>query len=304
MTKNNKKTIKSRKNKKTYLLIRNIIILIIALIGGYFAYEEIGNSGDLSNYKPLPIEEYYEGAEGLYKDELKTFLHNLLNKNFNSLKYSEAKVALAEADASLTDKTKVLTIYSRDLVQAEWISGNDGWTREHVWPNSRLGVERVEESDKNIATDLHNLRAIVQIVNSSRSNKYYDTKSTSESYYPGDEDKGDVARILFYMVVMYPHLTLRDIELEDNPETNYLPEGAVMGKLSLLLQWHKEDPVDQFEKQRNEVIYKWQYNRNPFIDHPEFVHYIFEDVIPEEKEELSNKIYYYFEQRKEIYFYA
>ena len=44
-----------------------------------------------------------------------------------------------------------------------------------------------------------------------------------------------------------------------------------MGKLSVLLQWHQEDPVDDFERERNEIIYNdYQHNRNPFIDYPEW----------------------------------
>tara|TARA_B100001029_G_C15058993_1_gene456781 strand:- start:1823 stop:3508 length:1686 start_codon:yes stop_codon:yes gene_type:complete len=48
-----------------------------------------------------------------------------------------------------------------------------------------------------------------------------------------------------------------------------------IGSLSTLLQWHEQDPPDAFEKRRNDVIYKWQGNRNPFIDYPQFVDYLF-----------------------------
>lgn len=79
------------------------------------------------------------------------------------------------------------------------------------------------------------------------------------------------------MVIRYPHLKLVDEDLDNNPETNYTLEGAKMAKFSILLQWHREDPVDDFERNRNDVIYDWQNNRNPFIDHPEFAAMIFED---------------------------
>jgi endonuclease I len=49
-----------------------------------------------------------------------------------------------------------------------------------------------------------------------------------------------------------------------------------MGKLSTLLHWHMEDPVDTFEIRRNNRIYEYQGNRNPFIDHPEYVSKIFD----------------------------
>ncbi len=44
-----------------------------------------------------------------------------------------------------------------------------------------------------------------------------------------------------------------------------------MGGLELFKQWHLLDPVDDFERNRNNVIYTYQGNRNPFIDYPEFV---------------------------------
>lgn len=292
-----RKKVTKKQIKQYKKLINTIIAIVVLLIGGYFGYQELSKD-PLNNYEPLPMGEYYRGAEGLSKDELNDFLHDRLRQDFLPTTYAEAKVALARADVDPNNPDNVLTIYSRDSVQAEWISGNDGWTREHVWPNSRLGIDRVEENDKNQASDLHNLRAIVQSVNSSRSDKYFDNTTTSESYYPGDDDKGDVARILFYMVVMYPNLTLADVGL-DNENNTYTPEGAIMGKISVLLEWHKEDPVDDFERNRNEIIYSYQRNRNPFIDHPEFVHYIFEDVEPET--DLSSNIIYYISIRREKY---
>ncbi|MFA6890165.1 MAG: endonuclease, partial [Bacilli bacterium] len=52
--------------------------------------------------------------------------------------------------------------------------------------------------------------------------------------------------------------------------------GAVLGKLSTLLTWNQLDPVDDFERNRNDVIYGYQGNRNPFVDHPEFADMIWE----------------------------
>ena len=91
---------------------------------------------------------------------------------------------------------------------------------------------------------------------------------------------------------MYDSLKLsNDISLlENDPDTNYTENGAYQGLLSLLIDWHKEDPVDEFEIERNEFIYSGvakdpngksitpQGNRNPFIDKPELVHLIWEDM--------------------------
>jgi len=99
-----------------------------------------------------------------------------------------------------------------------------------------------------------------------------------------------VARILLYMVTMYDFLSLKDDDLDDT-SNHYTLEGASMGKLSLLLMWHKEDPVDAFERQRNQVIYEFQGNRNPFIDQPAYVHLIWEDMIISDLLEEETIIY-------------
>ena len=95
--------------------------------------------------------------------------------------------------------------------------------------------------------------------------------------------KGDVARALFYMDVRYeggvhsgtgysePDLRLTDNEsLIDQSNTGSNESVAYMGMLSVLLQWHVEDPVDARELYRNEIVYGFQGNRNPFIDNPDW----------------------------------
>ncbi|MFA7417540.1 MAG: endonuclease [Acholeplasma sp.] len=128
--------------------------------------------------------------------------------------------------------------------------------REHVWPNSKLGSAP--------DYDLHNLRAAVVSVNSSRSNYPFTNQVKQTSYekigstfYPGMEHVGDVARIVLYISVRYG-LSLN-----------------LVGNLDMFLTWHEEDPVSDFELSRNGKIYNIQSNRNPFIDHPELVDVMF-----------------------------
>jgi len=93
---------------------------------------------------------------------------------------------------------------------------------------------------------------------------YYD----NDSFEPRDQVKGDVARILFYMAVRYDGSDgVADLELNDFTGNGSVP---FMGKLSTLLVWNNLDPVDDFERNRNEVIFGYQKNRNPFIDYPHF----------------------------------
>ena len=100
--------------------------------------------------------------------------------------------------------------------------------------------------------------------------------------------RGDVARALFYMDVRYeggthsvtnvlePNLILTNDETlisASNTGNNELV--AYMGMLSVLLEWHRQDPVDEVERRRNDIVFGFQNNRNPFIDHPEWVECIF-----------------------------
>ncbi len=100
--------------------------------------------------------------------------------------------------------------------------------------------------------------------------------------------RGDVARALLYMDVRYeggthgstghsePDLILTDnLNLVSSSNTGNNLSVAYMGRLSVLLQWHAEDPPDAFELGGHEVVYGFQGNRNPFIDHPEWVDCIF-----------------------------
>jgi endonuclease I len=97
--------------------------------------------------------------------------------------------------------------------------------------------------------------------------------------------RGDVARAAFYMDVRYegdggePDLILTDNAALIEPTGPGAAEGY-MGILSTLLAWHREDPVDPKERVRNEVVYWNQRNRNPFIDHPEWVGCVFEGFCP------------------------
>ena len=131
------------------------------------------------------------------------------------------------------------------------------WNKEHVWPRSKIGNSTAE-------SDIHNLRACNVSVNSSRGNMPFSDSSgkygrAGSGFYPGDEHVGDVARIILYMHVKW-QLTMTT---------------SVIGDLSMFLAWHLEDPVSDFERNRNEEIFKNQKNRNPFIDHPELVDMVF-----------------------------
>lgn len=286
------KKVSKMQKSPAYKIVAYIVAFIVVAVGGGGAYYlatqnsnvAYSSSQDLNGYyyytQAADNSDYYFGTNNLTGTALIDELNTVLHAGFTPTSYAEAKIHLAKSDISLTDATKVMNVYDGVLQDSLWDSKS--WHREHVWPNARLGMVRVTESGRNQASDLHNLRAITPRINSSRSDRWYSDGSgechtiTGGGYYPGDDHKGDVARIILYMGVMYKDiLTITDVGLEDE-SNHYTPAGAKMGELSVLLKWHKEDPVDEFERNRNQVIFEAQGNRNPFIDKPEYVHLIWE----------------------------
>jgi endonuclease I/chitodextrinase len=150
-------------------------------------------------------------------------------------------------------------------------SGNVGdWNREHVYSQS-LGTPPL--SDQGPGSDAHHLRPADTQRNSSRNNRKFTAGSgfsgaqSNGGWYPGDEWKGDVARMMMYMYVRYDDRCLiSNIGIGDNSNT---PDDMI----DLFLQWNAEDPVSEIEKQRNDYHENLsnqnaQGNRNPFIDNP------------------------------------
>ncbi len=142
------------------------------------------------------------------------------------------------------------------------------WNREHVFAKS-LATPPLSTSDPGAGTDAHNLRACDGQMNSSRSNRAYEdgsgnaTITANGNFYPGDEWKGDVARIIMYMYLRYPsRCASTDIGIG---ETTYSPNGDMP---NIFLEWNEEDPVSEYELNRNVVLENIQGNRNPFIDNP------------------------------------
>ena len=225
----------------------------------------VSESGGNDDYLSMDLMTYYDDAEGLEGDSLESALRTIINNGFNGVSYGDTRYNLDDTDADPNNSSNLILVYEQTSVSGVWDSGST-WNREHVWPQSLLGIS-VDNGDINAASDLHNLKPADPGTNSSRSNKYFDWTTTPSTYEPPNEVKGDIARILFYMVIMYDNLELVDGE----------PSTYQMGALQTLLAWHELDPVDDFERNRNEVIYGIQGNRNPFIDYEHFVELIFGD---------------------------
>lgn len=234
---------------------------------------------------------YYDSATNKTGLELRAALH-LIVRNHNVIPYASGSqpdtsdaLAVLDRNPDLPDYVNLIYNGSNALISSFGL-GN-GWNREHQWPNS-YGLDDVEPS----YSDLHNLRASDANVNSSRGNKYYDTSQTNspgfrfpahieaplcstdlDSWEPPFFDRGDIARSLFYMAVRYTGDTANEPNLRLTDNTSLIQSTAsYMGRLSTLLKWNAQDPVDAAELLRNDLVYSlYQTNRNPFVDHPEWV---------------------------------
>ena len=223
------------------------------------------------------IGNYYAGITATSGESLINQLNALIsnvtagNGTQNS-SYGEVRYILEKSDINPNNTDYLWGIYDNADIPKTW--NGTTMNREHVWPNSRLGVPRdtLNNSSRRIDSDPHNLRIIIPETNRERSNFVFVNSISSvdgyvisgtQTYYPGNAHRGDVARILLYMAVRYKDiLTLA----EGMSGPNYDPSGTSFGDIKVLLQWHLDDPVDDFEIQRNNVIYSHQGNRNPFID--------------------------------------
>jgi endonuclease I len=201
---------------------------------------------------------------------------------------------LKDTDRDPDNTDNVILIYSGVSVNAaqEYNSGN-GWTREHVWAKSRGDFG----TSTGPGTDVHALRPLDNTTNSVRNNRSFNNctdcenvldkwdnitgskkDGTNWSFEPRDEVKGDVARMLFYMAVRYEGL---DGYVDLEPTETMMPSNDTSpfhGVWSVLMDWHRNDPVDNWEENRNDIIYySYQNNRNPFIDYPELAEHLWGD---------------------------
>ncbi|MEU4390926.1 endonuclease [Kribbella sp. NPDC023855] len=221
--------------------------------------------------------DYYAPAAGKTGAALKSALHGIIS-NQTKLSYDQVWNALKDTDQDPANPNNVILLYSgRSQSKSTNGGGVNDWNREHVWAKSHGDFGTATGP----GTDVHHLRPEDVSVNGARGNLDFDNGGTTVAECPGctaDGDsfapraavRGDVARMILYMAVRYeggdgwPNL-------EPNNSVNN-GTAPYIGKLSVLKAWSAADPPDAFEKRRNQVIFDtWQHNRNPFIDHPEWV---------------------------------
>ncbi len=231
---------------------------------------------------------YYDSLEGLSGANLKTAIQNIIANPavVRAQTYGDVVDILKEVDQNPENSNEVWLIYTEESrSKIDYQTGNSiigKWNREHIYCQSRgnygdlyntssdgIGKYALSGPDDIGAglSDAHHIRAVDGQENTSRNNRNYGVD------YNGPTSgtttwKGDVARALFYMAVRYNGLNV----INGDPSDGTIGE---IGDLTTLLKWNLEDAADDFEMNRNNLIYNWQMNRNPFIDYPLLADYVF-----------------------------
>jgi len=228
---------------------------------------------------------YYNSLDGLADTSLRAAVQAIIS-DANTVRgqtYTDVITILKSADQNPENSNEVWLAYTeqgRPKLDYQITSNNFGkWNREHTFPRSRGGFYSIEDDDeanginnfwvthadstRQANSDAHALRAVDGPENSARGNQHY-------GQYNGPTGnlgsfKGDVARSVLYLTIRYNGLEI----------VNGFPSTVgELGDLATLLDWHRNDPPDDFEMNRNNIVYTWQFNRNPLIDMPLLVEYI------------------------------
>ena len=232
---------------------------------------------------------YYDSLEGLSGNALKQALQDIIANPavVRAHSYGDIWEILQSADVNPLNSNQVWMHYVEapraKLDRQTESSGVGKWVREHVFAQSRGGFSGGTSStadginiwlptnaDDILAAhaDAHHIHAEDGTENGVKSNRDFGSDYNGPIGTQG-KWRGDVARALFYMAVRYNGLNL----VNGNPSDT--SGNKIMGDLASLLIWNYSDPRDDFEMNRNNYIYTWQMNRNPFVDYPSLADYIF-----------------------------
>ena len=253
---------------------------------------------------------YYDGTVGLTGAALKTKLWEIIknghrDKGYDGLwtaYYTTDRDKYYEKDNSLLDmyseKPTSNDSYNFTLgsnqcgVGGNYNSEGDCYNREHTIPQSSF------KDGYPMRSDVHHVLPTDGYVNNKRGTYPYGVVASSSwtstngsklgssavngysgtVFEPIDEFKGDFARIIFYFATRYENI-ISNVSFPMFGDSAY--PGISSWSLPMLLQWHTNDPVSEKEIDRNNAAYSFQGNRNPFIDHPEYINSIWGTTTPD-----------------------
>lgn len=236
---------------------------------------------------------YYDGVSGKKgADNILNALQTCISRDYNEISYKGLEPHYLHTDFysdTLWDMYSTCRFTYDDANKPQKYVC-DGWNKEHVCCQSWLGSGPM-------VSDMFNVYPTDARVNNLRSNYPYGVVGTSKGisgdpdhhalgklgsssisgysgtcYEPDDRYKGDFARTFFYMVARYRSNILNSGDGAKMFSSN--PTNLTAYSLAFLLDWHRNDPVSDKEIDRNQAVYGEQNNRNPFIDYPELVEYI------------------------------
>ena len=252
---------------------------------------------------------YYDGTVGLSGAALKTKLSQIITSGHQTKSYDNLYNGYPSTDSDnyYEKDGSVLDIYSENPKGTDpyvyqhgskqcgsYKVEGDCYNREHIFPQGYFN------SASPMVSDIHHIVPTDGKVNGMRSNFPFGNVGSSVSYtskngsklgtsnsvnYSGkvfepiNEFKGDVARMIFYFATRY-EAKLKDFDANDILTNTSFP-GIQSWELEVLKQQHTQDPVSQREIDRNNAAYTYQRNRNPFIDHPEYVDLIWGTTTPD-----------------------
>ena len=249
-----------------------------------------------SLYAGVP-ESYYSRIDGEKQAELKSSVKACINTGKKTFSYGDLWGEYPYTDYVIGTENQVFDYYSPYEYFFPYKDGQptggipSGMNKEHACPQSWWGGG----SKSNCYSDLFNVMPSNTQANSAKSNypigivdtdkKHFDNgrikagKSATNNFSgdvfePADEHKGDFARIYFYVATMYDQANWQTNNTAFNKEAYPTIKSNF---IQLLLKWHREDPVSEWEVVRNERVYGRQKNRNPYIDYPQLVEYIWGD---------------------------
>lgn len=257
-------------------------------------------TGCMTGFAQIPAG-YYNNATGFTGYDLKTKLCNIITLGHVDHGYSGLWTGYESTDVDryYENDGSMLDIYSEkpngpdayifrynatpsDRCGSYGAEG-DCFNREHLIPQSLFGENLPMKSDIQfvVPTDgwVNNKRDNFPFgkvnnptwtsTNGSKLGANSSSGYSGTAFEPIDEFKGDIARATFYFVTRYQNSipSFSSGNILDGTTTR----GLLQWQVDLLLEWHRQDPVSQREIDRNNAAYNYQGNRNPYIDHPEYV---------------------------------
>lgn len=217
-------------------------------------------------------EGYYLAADGQQGQALLESLNRIAAPHQN-LGYDQGRDIMFGQVDDLDDNDVVNCVYTQKALPGVFdrgsaYQGGRGLNAEHTWPKSQGAEQEPAKADLHhlfpTDVDTNSKRSsfpfgeVVRVEYENQGSKLGRDANGRTVFEPRDDHKGNVARALFYFYTVYGRQ--RGTSL-----SNFRVEEPVLHK------WHQMDPVDGAERARNDAIFRFQKNRNPYIDHPEYV---------------------------------